>query len=54
MSDPIKWVEKAVNSGEYQKEIIDEIKSCISENSFDVNQFMNWVLEQLKKDTDSD
>jgi hypothetical protein len=54
VSDPIKWFEEAVNSGKYQKEIIDEIKSCISKNSFNINQFMNWVLEQLEKDTDRD
>lgn len=50
MKDPIKWFEEAVNSGRYQRDMIGEINSCISEDGFDVDKFMDWVLQQLEKE----
>ena len=54
MKNPIKWFEEAVNSGKYVEGIIVEIKSCISEEGFDVNKFMKWVSEQLEKGSGED
>lgn len=54
MKDPIKWFEEAANSGKYQKKVIGEIKSCISEDSFNIEEFMDWVSEQLEKDLGED
>jgi len=50
MRDYIKWFEEAINSGKYKKEVIAEIRACISEDRFNVDKFMNWVSEQLEKD----
>jgi hypothetical protein len=50
MKDPIKWFEDAVKSKKYQKDIIKKIDSCISESSFNMDKFMEWVTEQLKQD----
>ncbi|MBA7611679.1 hypothetical protein ES703_18907 [subsurface metagenome] len=50
MKEPIKWFEEAVNSEKYKSEVINEIKSCISEDGFDVNRFMDWVSEQLEEE----
>jgi len=50
MRDPIKWFEEAINSGKYKKEVIAEIRACISESSFNIDKFMEWVIEQLKHD----
>lgn len=52
MDEPIRWFEEAVNSGKYQKDVIDEIKSCVSEDGFNVGKFMEWVSQQLVKDMD--
>lgn len=54
MKEPIKWFEEAVNSGKYEEDIIGEIKSCLSEDGFDVNKFMDWVFEQLEKELGED
>ncbi|MHC1573801.1 MAG: hypothetical protein ACXQTJ_05095 [Candidatus Syntropharchaeales archaeon] len=57
MDDPIKWFEEAVNSGRYQRDMIGEINSCISEDGFDVDKFMDWVqvqLEQLEEKQEGD
>lgn len=54
MKDPAKWFEEAVSSGKYREDIIGEMKSCISEEGFDTNKFMNWVSKQLEKDTEED
>ena len=50
MRDPIKWFEEAINSGKYKKEVIAEIRACISEDGFNVDKFMDWLSEQLEKD----
>ncbi len=50
MRYPIKWFEKAINSGKYNKEVIAEIGACISEDGFNVDEFMDWLSEQLEKD----
>lgn len=50
MKDPMKWFEEAVNSAKYEKDVIDEMKSCISEDAFNLEKFMSWVLEQLEKE----
>lgn len=50
MRDPIKWFEEAINSGKYKKEVIAEIRACISEDGFNVGKFMDWLSEQLEKD----
>ncbi len=49
MKDPIKWFEEAVSSGKYEEDIIVEMKSCVSEDGFDVSKFLEWVSEQLEK-----
>ena len=54
MKDPAKWFEEAVESGKYEEDIIDEIKSCISEDGFNVNKFMEWISEQLEKEIGED
>ena len=54
MKEPIKWFEGAVSSGKYEEDIIVEIKSCITEDGFDVNRFMDWVSEQLEKELGED
>jgi hypothetical protein len=54
MKEPFKWFEEAVNSGKYKGNVIVEIKSCISEDGFDVNKFMDWVSEQLEKEIGED
>ena len=54
MKEPIKWFEEAVNSGKYQKDVIGKMKSCISEDGFNVEEFMDWVSEQLEKDLGED
>ncbi|HUT65700.1 MAG TPA: hypothetical protein VMZ05_06075 [Spirochaetota bacterium] len=50
MRDPIKWFEEAIDSGKYKKEVIAKIIACISEDRFNINEFINWVSEQLEKD----
>jgi len=50
MKDPIKWFEDAVKSKKYQKDVIKRIESCISEGSFNIDKFMEWVAEQLGQD----
>ena len=54
MKEPIKWFEEAVSSGKYEGDLIVEIKSCISEDGFEVNRFMDWVSEQLEKELGED
>jgi len=54
MKDPLKWFEEAVSSGKYKDDLIVEIKSCISEEGFEVNRFMEWVSEQLEKELGKD
>ncbi len=54
MRDPIKWFEEAINSGKYRKEVIAEIRACISEDGFNVDKFMNWLSEELEKDKGDD
>jgi len=54
MKDPIKWFEKAINSGKYKEEVIAEIKSCIPEDGFEVDKFMDWVSKQLEKELGED
>lgn len=54
MKEPIKWLEKALNSGKYEKDTVAKIKSCISEGEFDVNKFVAWVSEQLEKEQSED
>lgn len=49
MKEPTEWFEEAVSSGKYQKDVISEIKSCISEDGFNIEEFMDWVSEQLEK-----
>jgi len=53
MKDPAKWFEEACNSGKY-KDVIIEIKSCISEDGFNVVKFMNWVSAELEKELRED
>jgi hypothetical protein len=48
MKEPAKWFEDALNSGKYDEDIIVEIKSCVTEEGFDVKKFLNWVSEQLE------
>lgn len=50
MKEPIKWFTEALDSGKYEKDVISEIISCISDNSFDSRKFMEWVSEQVKKE----
>ena len=50
MKEPIKWFEEAITLGNYQEDVIVEIKSNISENGFDFDKFMNWVSEQMEID----
>jgi hypothetical protein len=54
MKNPIKWFEEAVKSGKYDKDVIDEIISCISEDGISINRFMEWVSEQLEKEMSED
>jgi len=54
MKEPIKWFEEAVSSGKYKGDVIVEIKSCVSEDGFDVNKFLDWVSEQLEKGVGED
>lgn len=54
MRYPIKWFEKAINSGRYNKQVITEIRACISEDGFNVGKFMYWLSEQLEKDIGDD
>jgi hypothetical protein len=54
MKNPTKWFEEAVKSGKYDKDVIDEIISCISEDGFSISRFMDWVSEQLEKERGDD
>jgi hypothetical protein len=54
MKEPIKWFEEAVSTGQYEEDIIVEIKSCVSEDGFDVDKFMYWVSKQLVEDLGED
>ncbi len=54
MKDPAKWFEEAVSSEKYKEEIIAKLKSCVSEDGFDVNKFLDWVSEQLEKIMEGD
>jgi hypothetical protein len=54
MKEPTEWFEDAVSSGKYRKDVISEIKSCISEEGFNIQEFMDWVSEQLEKCLDKD
>ena len=54
MKEPIKWFEEAVSSGKYKGDVINEIKSCVSEEGFDVDRFMDWISEQLEKELGED
>lgn len=54
MKEPIEWFEETVRSGKYEGDVIDEMKSCISENGFDLNKFVDWVSEQLEKELGED
>ena len=48
MRDPIIWFEEAIKSEKYKKEVITEIRACISEDGFNVDKFMYWLSEQLE------
>ena len=48
MKEPIKWFAEAVNSEKYEEDVIAEMKSCVSEDGFDVDKFINWASEQIK------
>lgn len=48
MKEPIKWFAEAVNSGKYGVDVLAEMKSCVSEDEFDVDKFINWVSEQIE------
>jgi len=54
MEDPAQWFKEAIDSGKYKKDIIVKMSSCISENRFDITNFMSWVSEQLEEDLDED
>ena len=54
MKEPIKWFAEAVNSGEYEEDVIAEIKSCVSEDGFDADKFMDWVSEQIEQGLSED
>lgn len=54
MKDPIKWFEEAGDSEKYNKEVIAEIKACISEEGFNIDEFMEWVSKQLEKEIKED
>ncbi|MCG7850685.1 MAG: hypothetical protein MIO93_16120 [ANME-2 cluster archaeon] len=54
MKEPIKWFIEAVNSGNYEKDVITEMNLCISEDGFDVDKFMDWVSEQIEQRMDED
>ena len=49
MKEPIKWFAEAVNSWKYEEDVIAEIKSCVSEDGFDADKFMDWVSEQIEQ-----
>ena len=49
MKEPVKWFEVALNSGNYDKDVVAESISCISENRFNIDKFMDWTFEQLNK-----
>jgi hypothetical protein len=50
VEDPLSWFEEAVEHGKYRLDIINEIKSCVSEAEFDYNRFMIWVSKQIEKE----
>jgi hypothetical protein len=54
MRDPIIWFEEAINSGKYKKDVITEIRACISENGFNVDKFIYWLSEQIEKNIGDD
>lgn len=47
MEDPSSWFEEAAESGKYRLDIINEMKSCVSEAKFDYNRFLSWVSKQI-------
>ncbi|ODV49077.1 hypothetical protein C7960_1795 [Methanohalophilus euhalobius] len=54
MNKPLEWFKKAIDSGEYEIDVITEMESCISEDGFDVNEFMDWTDKKINQELSDD
>ncbi|MBN1134186.1 MAG: hypothetical protein JXA38_04615 [Methanosarcinaceae archaeon] len=54
MKDPLKWFTEAIESNNYDVDVIIEMKSCISEAGFDIKKFIDWTCEQIEKELSDD
>jgi len=48
VKEPIKWFEEAIYSNKYNGKVIIQIKDCILEDRFDIDKFVNWVLNEIE------
>jgi hypothetical protein len=47
MRDPIEWFEEAIDSGRYDKEMIEYMRKCLDKEVFDIELFLEWVKKKL-------
>lgn len=54
MKEPLKWFKDAVESGNYDEDVITEMESCMSEDGFDIQKFIDWTCEQIEQELSDD